>query len=83
MDMAGVSNAGAVMAAAAVTGTEGSGEAETIAAEVPLPDSPQSATVRTPDPVHTDAEEAVRSTETLDESVPDSSQTLAPETPPA
>ena len=81
MDMAGVSNAGAVTAAAAVTGTGGSGEAETIV-EAPLPDSPQSATVGTRDPVHTDANEAVSSAETLDKSLPDSPQMLAPETPP-
>jgi hypothetical protein len=74
MDMAGVSNAGAAR-------TGGSGEAETIV-EAPSPDSPQSATVNTRDPVHTDANEAVSSTETLDESLPDSPQMLAPETPP-
>ena len=81
MDMTGVSNAGAVTAAAAVTGTGGSGEAETIV-EALLPDSPQSATVSTRDPVHTDANEAVSSAETLDESLHDSPQMLAPETPP-
>ena len=81
MDMAAVSNAGAVTAAAAVTGTGGASVAETIV-EAPLPDSPQSATVSTRDPVHTDAKEAVSATETLDKSLPDSSQMVAPETPP-
>ena len=97
MDMAGVSNAEAVTAAAAVTGRGGASVAETIV-EAPLPDSPQSASVSTRDPVHTDASEAVSSTETLDESFQqvlapavsstetldesfDSSHTLAPETP--
>jgi len=50
MDMAGISNAGAV------TGTGGSAEAETIV-EAPLPDSPQSATVSTRDSVLTDGNE--------------------------
>ena len=81
MDMTGISNAGAVTAAAAVTGTGGSAEAETIV-EAPLPDSPQSATVSTRDPVLTDGNDAVTSTETLDESLPDSSQMLALGTPP-
>jgi len=56
MDMAGISNVGAVTAAAAVTGTGGSAEAETIV-EAPLPDSPQSATVSTRDSVLTDGNE--------------------------
>ena len=41
----------------------------------------QIATVSTPDPVHAGAEEAVSSTETLDETLSDSSQTFASETP--
>jgi len=83
-------SADAVMAAAAVTGTGGSGEVEPIAAALPdssqmlVPETPpvQIATVSMPDPVHTDAKEAVSSTETLDESLPDPSQMLVPETPP-
>jgi hypothetical protein len=94
MAKAGVSNADAVTAAAAVTGAGGSGEAEAIV-EAALPDpsqmlapetppvqiamvstpdmlapetsNAQIAMVSTPDPVHTDAKEAVSSTETLDE----------------
>jgi hypothetical protein len=81
MDMVGVSNAQAVPAAAAVTGTGGSDEAETIA-EAHLPDSPQSPTVSTRDPVNTDANEAASSTGILDKSLPDSSKMLAPEMPP-
>jgi hypothetical protein len=48
------------------------------------PEAPpvQIASASTPDPVHTDAKEAVSSAETLDESLPDSSQVLGPETPP-
>ncbi len=80
------SNSDAVTAAAAVTGTRRSHQAEAIV-EAALSDPSQTLPPETPpvqiaDPVHTDANESASSAETLDESLPESSQMLGPETPP-
>ena len=47
-----------------------------------LPPAAQVAAVSASDLAHIDTKEAVRSAETLDKSLPDSSQILGPETPP-
>jgi hypothetical protein len=72
----------AVSAAAAVTAIAEAALPEPSPVLAPETARVQIATVSTPDPVHTDAKEAVSSAATLDESLPDSSQMLGPETPP-